>query len=53
MSSEECSDWLVENVADLFETELAVVAELDDFSIGFVELFECGSEWGGVRLGGF
>jgi len=53
VSCEEGPDGLVEDVADLFETELAVVPELDDLSVGVVELFERGSEWGGVRLGGF
>ena len=41
VTSEECSDGLIEEFADLFETELAVVSELDDFSVCFVELVEC------------
>ncbi len=45
MAGEECSDWLVEDVADLFETELAVVTEFDDFAVGFVELLDCVSQW--------
>lgn len=45
---EECSDGLVEDFAYLFETQLAMVAEFDDFSVGVVELFDGGSEWGGV-----
>ncbi len=38
MTSEEGSDGLVEEFTDLFETELAVVSEFDDFSVGFIEL---------------
>lgn len=48
VSCEECADGLVQDVADLLETELAVVAEFDDLSVGVVELFDRGSERGGV-----
>lgn len=46
VSCEECADGLVEDLADLFETELAVVAEFDDLSVGFVELAHGFSERG-------
>jgi len=48
VSCQEGSDGLVEDVADLFEGELAMVSEFDDFSVGVVELFDGGSEGGGV-----
>ena len=48
VAGEECADGLIEDVADLFEAELAVVAEFDDFSVGVVELFDGGSEGSGV-----
>tara|TARA_R110000737_G_scaffold2923_9_gene9185 strand:- start:139761 stop:140303 length:543 start_codon:yes stop_codon:yes gene_type:complete len=51
VSCEEGPDGLVEDVADLLETQLAVVSELDDFSVGVVELFERGSKWDGAWLG--
>lgn len=41
VTSEEGSDGLVEEFADLFEAELAVVSEFDDFSVCLVELAEC------------
>jgi len=48
VAGQECADGLIEDVADLLEAELPVVAEFDDFSVGFVELFDCGPEWSGV-----
>lgn len=41
VTSEEGSDGLVEEFADLFEAELAMVSEFDDFSVCLVELAEC------------
>lgn len=41
MSREECSDRLIEQLADLLETELSMVAEFDDLTICFIELADC------------
>ena len=51
VASQEGADGLVEDVADLFETELAMVSEFDDLAVGVVELVDGGSEWGGVGWG--
>lgn len=48
VTGEEGADGLVEDFADLFEAELAVMSKFDDFSVGVVELLDCGSEGGGV-----
>ena len=48
VACEECADGLVEDVADLFEAELAMVAEFDDFAVSVIELLDGGSERSGV-----